>query len=266
MAYIHAITVEKDKPSGVFYTGIISKDIYHYVLLPVVITLTFGGLYLINVPAILANYKLISAIQPQKEGLEKNLELFKQVFGHNSFGSTEAVEQLISITSQIVSSPQVPNEIKQKFYDLAEQKIVEKVASTPRDARYLVFAGNFFNRFGNYDEAIKRFKLSIILSKNELFSDDCYFYLAISFYKIGDNNLSKNMMNLLIKEYPDLEVYKEIIKDLQERIKVEKSKKATVSKYVEKLVKDNYLSTNINKIKDILLNYHLRKIFVKVFK
>jgi len=183
MAYIHAITVEKDKPSGVFYTGIISKDIYHYVLLPVVITLTFGGLYLINVPAILANYKLISAIQPQKEGLEKNLELFKQVFGHNSFGSTEAVEQLISITSQIVSSPQVPNEIKQKFYDLAEQKIVEKVASTPRDARYLVFAGNFFNRFGNYDEAIKYLTRALVESPKK---QSIYFELGTSYLGKGD--------------------------------------------------------------------------------
>ncbi len=152
LAFVHAVTVEGRAGVSKFNTTSFSKDVINYVVLPVTVICTVLIVYFVNVPAISANETLIQSISPQGD-LEKNLSLFKQVFDYNSFGNSEAVEQLVQTAAQVLGSNS-PDTVKQEFYNLAKDKIVEKVNQTPHDARYLVFAGSFFNRFSQYDDAI----------------------------------------------------------------------------------------------------------------
>jgi tetratricopeptide (TPR) repeat protein len=154
-----------------------------YVLGAVILILTAVAVYVINIPALLANETLITAISPSKEGAEKNLEAFKKIYSYNSFGSTEATEQLVMLVPQIAAAPQVSQATKQAFYNLAAQKIVEKVAEVPHDARYLVFAGGFFNNFGNFDEAIKYLERAAIESPKK---QSIYFNLGSAYLGKGD--------------------------------------------------------------------------------
>ena len=102
---------------------------------------------------------------PQQSGVDQNIKLFKEVFAYNSFGDSEATEQLVTITSQVSQAQSgVTDAQKQEFYNLAKEKVEAKIASTPNDARYLVFAGSFFNRFGQYDEAIKYLERALVES------------------------------------------------------------------------------------------------------
>ena len=95
------------------------------------------GIYLLNVPAILTNTTLIAAITPPTSivSLSNNLANFKKVFSYNSFGSSEALEQLVSFSAQVESSQTISSDLKQQFYDFGKQRVEIKVAETPRDAR-----------------------------------------------------------------------------------------------------------------------------------
>jgi len=105
--------------------------------------LVAAGIYFINVPAILANTTLISAITPPTSiaGLSTNLSNFQKTFSYNSFGTSEALEQLVTFSGQIAGSQQVSSDLKQQFYNLGDEQIKIKIAKTPTDARYLLFAG-----------------------------------------------------------------------------------------------------------------------------
>ncbi len=187
LGFVHSTNTKRVgeiEQSG-FYTKNFSNDVVNYIVAPVVLVLVVVTVYFVNVPAILANQTLIKAMTPQG-GVEKNLALFKQVYSYNSFGSTEATEQLIQIATQISAANNVPDNLKKQFYDLAQEKIEEKLKQTPHDARYLVFAGSFYNRFAKYDEAIKYLERAIIESPDK---QSIYAELGASY--LGKGNTAK---------------------------------------------------------------------------
>jgi O-antigen ligase/tetratricopeptide (TPR) repeat protein len=201
LGFVHSMNVKREGVllQSKYYLKTFSNDTVNYIVLPLVLIVTAGAIYFVSGPAYFANKTLIQAITPQQTGgVEKNLELFKKVYAYNSFGSTEATEQLVQISAQITGAAGVPDNLKQEFYNLARTKVEEKVASTPKDARYLVFAGSFFNHFGQYDEAIKYLERGVTESPKK---QTIYFELASSY--LGKGNGAK--MFELIKQAYDLE-------------------------------------------------------------
>jgi tetratricopeptide (TPR) repeat protein len=192
LAYIHSITPKNPSQSR-YSTKVFGEQTIQYIVLPISLVATFFVVYFVNVPAFLTNRTLIKAISPQGD-INKNLAYFKKVYSYNSFGSTEATEQLVEISSQVQSST-AADSIKQEFYNLAKQKLEEKIAQSPHDARYLVFTGSFFNRFMKYDEAINYLQKAIVESPNK---QSIYFELGTSY--IGKNDLNK-MFEVFKKAY-----------------------------------------------------------------
>ncbi len=164
---------------GVFYTRAFSSDALLYIAAPLVVLATLGTVYFVNIPAIQTSITLIQAITPQKTGgAEQNLALFKKAFAYNSFGSPEVLEQLIQVSTQISVSSGVPDSVKAEFYDFTKLKIEEKIKQTPTDARYLVFAGSFFNRFAQYDLAVEYLTNALKYSPKK---QSIYFELGTSY-------------------------------------------------------------------------------------
>lgn len=196
LAYVHSLATDKEEVAeNKFYTKHFSKDVVNYVVFPVVTILTVATIYFVNVPAISANRTLIKAMSPQTS-LDKNLEYFKKVFDYNSFGTSEAIEHLTQSTIKIYSEGSgVSDKIKQDFFDLTKQKIEEKLASSPTDARYLVFAGGFYNRFGQYDEAIKYLERALVESPKK---QSIYFELGSAYLGKGDR---QKMFELFKRAY-----------------------------------------------------------------
>ena len=191
LGFIHSVSVERNNDSN-FYKTTFSPDVVNYIVSPVVIIATLSVIYYVNVPAFFANRTLIKAMSPQSAGVVENLNLFKKVFEYNSFGSTEAIEQLVQITAEkIYNVAAIPDNIKQQFYDLAKEKIEQKVAETPNDARYLVFIGSFYNRFSKYDDAIKYLERAVVESPNK---PNIYAELGVSY--LGKKDLNKMFENM----------------------------------------------------------------------
>ncbi len=178
LAFVHTKSTLHDAPTGKFYTYTFSKDTLRYAIVPVVGVVAIGAVYFVNVPAIKENLTLIQAITPQQTGgAEANLALFKKAFAYNSFGNSEALEQLISVSSQVAQS-QTPDSVKQEFYNFAKEQLEKKIASTPHDARYLAFAGSFLNQFGQYDLAIPYLQRAVVESPGK---QAMYFELGTSY-------------------------------------------------------------------------------------
>ncbi|MSU45282.1 MAG: hypothetical protein EXS47_01480, partial [Candidatus Zambryskibacteria bacterium] len=182
LAYMHGTNTTRKEESNAFYTKVLPEDSLRWVYIPSVVLLTIAMVYFVNVPALIANKTLIKSIQPQTGGPEKNLELFKKTLSLNSFGSTEAIEQLIQTTVQI-NGGQFPDKVKQDFYNLSKEQIEKKIKEVPNDARYLVFAGSFFNRFDQYDEALKYLNQAI---KESPTKQSIYYELGSSYLGKGD--------------------------------------------------------------------------------
>jgi len=182
LAYVNSVRIPGPNLKSPFYSKKLLSEVTSYIVAPVIGILTIGVVYFVNVPAMTANTTLIQAMSPQG-GISKNLELFKKTFDENSFGSSEALEQLIMVSSQILSAQQISVTDKQQFIAFTSQKIADKIKQTPGDTRYLVFGGSFFNRIGQYDQAIVYLDKAIETSPKK---QEIYYELGSAYIGKGD--------------------------------------------------------------------------------
>src|SRR3989338_1156624 len=133
----------------------------------IIIVITAGTVYFLNIRNIDANIALINAIRP--EGVlvdgpngEKEIAL-EAVIERGGIGKTEAREQLAQIALQTTDS-RVPANIRQQFYDLTMNKFEGAIADDPNDLRTISFAAVFYERFGQFDKSLQYFKKAIELS------------------------------------------------------------------------------------------------------
>lgn len=128
----------------------------------VIIALVFVS-YFVNWKGLMASRELIEAIRPQPAGLQSNLEHFKNSLAYDSFGVSEAREQLAQISSQ-VAAMNAPEDIKREFFELSRSELEKQVSDFPDDTRYELLFGVYLNKFKLYDEAIKHLEKALNLS------------------------------------------------------------------------------------------------------
>lgn len=123
----------------------------------VVAIVTSVGVWWTNANAISANRILLKAVAPQKEGVQKNLDYFKQAIAYGTFGTQEAREQLAQISVQIPGA-NLPPDIKKQFYDLASSEMTKQEQESPLDARFPLFLGVLQEAYGDYALAAETLK------------------------------------------------------------------------------------------------------------
>ncbi|MEY4602089.1 MAG: hypothetical protein RL292_30 [Candidatus Parcubacteria bacterium] len=185
LAYVHGRTVHQGLWARIT-TRTINADVFTYIALPTVAIALVAVIYFVNVNAILTSTHIIKAISPQSAGPVKNLEYFKKAFAYNSFGSSEGLEQLVPASSQVIQSAQVSDAVKQDFYTFTAAQVEAKVKQTPKDARYLLFAGSFYNRNSQYDTAIPLLEKAV---ENSPKKPTMYFELGSSY--LGKKDYTK---------------------------------------------------------------------------
>lgn len=133
------------------------------IFVPAVLVALLAIIYFANWKPILASATIIQALQPQKEGVEKNLSLMEKVLSYNTFASGEAREQFLQMAFK-VQTINISPELKQKFFAAVRREMLVQIDENPKDARYEFFFGTFLNKFGLYDEAIKHLERARALS------------------------------------------------------------------------------------------------------
>ncbi len=193
LAYIHSMSVASREPLRWLSRLTNNSEFAQRVALPLIIIAIIPALYFLNAKPIFANRALIRAISFGQTTPAKSLEDFKKTFSYNTFGSTEAREQLPSAVSKFVSEG-VPAQVRDEFIDLAKRQMLIQVNETPLDTRTLLFTGNLFNQIGESGNAIEYFERALKTSPQK---QTIYFGLGAAYLAMGN------------KEYPKaLEMFK----------------------------------------------------------
>lgn len=110
--------------------------------------------WLVNGNAYLENITLLQALEPQGN-VATNLALFQKAIGYNTFGNQEAREQLAEQTSSIASASaaQVPDSLKQQFFQESITQLMLQEKVSPLDARNPLFIGTIEDSYGDYQDA-----------------------------------------------------------------------------------------------------------------
>ncbi len=173
LGYVHALSaeeptteekkVERKKKGEELETGDIA------IATLVVLVLTTGLIYFVNIRNWNANLDLINAIRPDgvlvDDGHGNKKIALEEVVGRGLFGTGEAREQLAQFAVQTLD-PRIPESLRKQFYELTAAQFTEELKNDPENVRTQSFTATFYARFGQYDKALEHFQTAIKLSPN----------------------------------------------------------------------------------------------------
>lgn len=159
-----------------------SDDFVNYVVAPILVIVFGGMLWYCNVRPMTVNIEIIQAMNTASRDTATSVKYFKNIFEANTFGSTEAREQIVNISPSVAGSNTISEKNKQDFIQLAYNQIQEQVKETPLDARYQFFAGGFLYNLNQFQLALPYLEKAVELSPNKLTMmfelSRCYLYLG----------------------------------------------------------------------------------------
>lgn len=142
----------------------LTKDAVQNITIAVLVIAGVFVLYDWNIRPIEASQDLIAAMREvQSSNFTASLDDFDKVFALNTFGNTEAREQLVSAASNFLASG-VPQDTQTRYVTLAKAQMQAQVAFDPKDARSHVFDGTFLQSIGDNADALTEFQKAEALS------------------------------------------------------------------------------------------------------
>ena len=187
LAFVHTMSTEGREPIKWVSKFTSNKVIGERVVTPLILVALVFSLYFANVKPIQANRSLIKAINIGNSTPAKSVEDMKKVFSYNTFGSSEAREQFLSLIPVFTSQGVAP-EVRNEFIALAKEELKKQVDETPLDTRYLLFTGSVFSQIGEAKESITYFERAIETSPNK---QNVYFALGAAYIAIGKTEYPK---------------------------------------------------------------------------
>jgi len=184
----------------------ITDDVANYVVTPILVVIFGAMLWYCNIMPINANLNLINAMQAGRQSAQASLDSYKQVFAANTFGNSEAREQIVSVIPQVLSSSKVDAGVSKDFVDLAYTQMQEQIKQTPDDARYQFFMGVFLDNINQYQLALPYLQKALALSPNKL---TMMFELAKCYSYLGQKNIALEINKKaydLVPEYTDAQM------------------------------------------------------------
>ncbi len=154
LAYVHVAGTRLEKPmrdDGEF------DDNDMRTTAPLIIIAFFFILYFFNIRAINTNTTLIDGLRAMSVNppqVQAALNSFEKALSYDTLGRPEIVERLIE-SMRTVQNSSAPLELKQKFFVMAKSAVDTQLSRYPNDARYEMFAANFYSVAGMTAEAEK---------------------------------------------------------------------------------------------------------------
>lgn len=131
--------------------------------------LSLAAMWAVNANAYEANRDILGGLAQQPGGLMQNLSDLESAIALNTYGTQEAREQLVQVTTQLASIPdtQVSTTTKAAFLNEAVQQMQLQEQAAPLDARNPLFLGTMLDAYGQYDAAQTQLSLAHQLSQNK---------------------------------------------------------------------------------------------------
>jgi O-antigen ligase/tetratricopeptide (TPR) repeat protein len=159
LGYIHARVARKIPAleQWKIHTRIVDQ-----IAVPVVGVGVLLCVYFTNIPGIQAAGDIINAFRTQDA--EVMLKNFDTALARNSFGTQEIREQMTQKVQEIIRSPELPEELKQRAFKRVEEELLKQAEEKPNDARIHVFISSFYRTTNNLDPAIAQIEIARSLS------------------------------------------------------------------------------------------------------
>ncbi len=170
LAYLHFHTLPAQSESKVFKPLTEGDKILQGIIIAVLVGAVSVGGYYLTIKPLTVSAKLITALgqAPNGSNLDEvakmKLELFKQITDAKTFGSREAVEQLVGQAGGITSSAQVSNQVKQLVANTTVLQMQAEIAKAPQDAKLHLMLGATLSNFGQKELAIASLLKALELS------------------------------------------------------------------------------------------------------
>jgi len=198
LAFVNSF--KEGKPIKFFGEKPLRTDAVEYIVAPIVIILLVGSVYMFNVRPIQANTRLIAALRGCGSG-KPDAALFEKALSVNAYVANQEIrEQLYQCGSQVLASPQIPNQVKQEFYLLASNQIMEQIAATPKDARIYTLGGTFFSNIGQTEQAMGLFEKAHELSPTK---QSISIALANDYLAVGRTDEAIELLKSAYESAPD---------------------------------------------------------------
>lgn len=111
------------------------------------------SVYFFSLRGITVSQTLIQALSTSDAS--QSLDSFNKIFSYNNVvGLTEAREQLVNRSLQVISNKDFDNNLKKSYDDLVSVEMNRQLASDPNDARLAYFYGTYLANTGRYDQAV----------------------------------------------------------------------------------------------------------------
>ncbi|MBI5134434.1 MAG: O-antigen ligase family protein [Candidatus Taylorbacteria bacterium] len=136
---------------------------------PAILLVLVFSLYFFNWRGYATNTSLIDglrALATQPIQVEAAIAALEKSLSYDTLGRPEVVERLVD-TARAVNSPSVPIESRQRYFDVARAALEKQVERFPGDARYELFAGNFYTIYGLNEQALLHLENAAKLSPNK---------------------------------------------------------------------------------------------------
>jgi O-antigen ligase len=155
LAYIHFAGTRLEKPVGIDASEMDESDMR--TMGPLILVALVFAFYFFNYRGIATSSTLIDALRASTVNpiqAEATLTSFKEALSYNTLGHAEVVERIVE-ASRGMNTGGVSIETRQKFFDLAKKAVDDQLLRYPDDARYEVFAANFYSMYGSVADAEK---------------------------------------------------------------------------------------------------------------
>lgn len=174
----------------IFVNHSVSSDAVGYIVFPVSLVVLVFVVYFFNVRPIQANVRLIAAMNSCHNQLDASL--FSKALDVDVYVANQEIrEQVLSCAGPILSSQQVPGQIKQNYFNLSAKVIQDQVTLTPKDARIYMIGGSFLNTIGQMDQAMTFLEQAHLLSPKK---QTINFSLADDYLNAGKNEKALSLL------------------------------------------------------------------------
>ncbi|MEK7596871.1 MAG: O-antigen ligase family protein [Patescibacteria group bacterium] len=153
---------------------------------PIILIILVFVLYFFNWRGIATGKSLIVAIQALNTtpvAAQMALGGFEKALSYDTLGRPEVVERIVEAIPRFADQS-IPIETRQRFYEIGKEAVETQLSRFPGDARYELFAGNFYSMYTKPDEAEKHYLRAVSLSprKQSILSKLGNFYVIYGQY------------------------------------------------------------------------------------
>ncbi|MDO8579701.1 MAG: O-antigen ligase family protein, partial [bacterium] len=153
---------------------------------PIVLLILVFVIYFFNWRGIATNKSLIVALQATNItpiAAQIALAGFEKALSYDTLGRPELVERIVEAIPRFADQS-IPIAIRQKFYEIGKEAVDTQLIRFPGDARYEIFAGNFYSMYTKPEEAEKHYLRAVELSprKQSILSQLGNFYVLYKQY------------------------------------------------------------------------------------